>query len=875
MKFIALVSGGKDSIYSMLHAIRNGHTLLGCLHMASPSTVEEESYMYQTAASSTVQTLVVECLQVPLILYERKGKSIHTGLVYDGGSSDHHQQEKEDDEVEDLYHALQQAMQQFPQLQAVCSGAILSTYQRMRIENVCSRLGLTSISYLWRLAPQRDLLKQMLEDGIEAVLVKTACPPGLVPRRHLNQSLRYLWDSGLLERLHQRYQFHVCGEGGEYESMVLDSPLHKKKLVLDEVEIVENDDDDDGVGELRILSCHAQDKDESDITILSITYLEEASSHAPHQPTSAFLSEKKDVIQTQQHFAADNQTTQSPNPPLSPPHVHHGKGGLLHVSEIMASSAAATSSSSSTSEAELAVQEAQEIFAALDNTLQLCHATPQDVVFVHLYLSEMSHFADINTHYQAFFGSLLPPSRSCVAVGNKVLPGGRRVLLDCMVQLGSGAYMRSINNNSSVADGESAKSINVAYAVAAHATTSSRLREVLHVQSISYWAPVCVGPYSQTNTIRSGIQFLAGQIGLLPSSMALQETWDAQLEQCWKNVAAVLDALNGGSLKDICGSLIYVAASVYNQTGVVEKIASITTASLATNGSIVPGRVDALEQTESSELYGGYEDEGTWKEMKKSQDPNEESTLSTSVCPTLVVCIPEMPKGALVEVEVITATADASKYLDLKDSYGTQGTKSRLPSPSSPSAIFDTGHDFPTPKNSLDSAMMVDDKCCNDLSSQADTNDMAIDAFARVLGHGCAALAVSIASQHSAKDNHTIELGTLLNTMMTCLETTLANARSGLTMNKLLHLRLFYVSADEEDGVALRAALAVWIGARFQENAPATTVVPVMAVDSFGNRSKPTTQQEWQGKYAMQALFLDPVHLETEIWINKDRHYAT
>jgi diphthine-ammonia ligase len=36
------------------------------------------------------------------------------------------------------------------------------------------------------------------------------------------------------------YGVHVCGEGGEYESLVLDGPdwLFKRRLVLDEVCVV-------------------------------------------------------------------------------------------------------------------------------------------------------------------------------------------------------------------------------------------------------------------------------------------------------------------------------------------------------------------------------------------------------------------------------------------------------------------------------------------------------------------------------------------------------------------------------------------------------------------------------------------------------------
>lgn len=48
--------------------------------------------------------------------------------------------------------------ERFPGLQAVSSGAIASDYQRIRVENVCSRLGLVSLAYLWH-QPQGPLLR--------------------------------------------------------------------------------------------------------------------------------------------------------------------------------------------------------------------------------------------------------------------------------------------------------------------------------------------------------------------------------------------------------------------------------------------------------------------------------------------------------------------------------------------------------------------------------------------------------------------------------------------------------------------------------------------------------------------------------------------
>lgn len=814
MKFVALVSGGKDSIFSALECIRNGHELVACVHLGRPHQVQEESYMYQTAASEVVKVLVEECLGVPLLLHQRVGTSVNTSLVYDNTSPN--------DEVEDLFLALQAAKTQFPSIQAISSGAILSTYQRVRIEHVCSRLGLTSLSYLWRLAPQKELLQTMLRDGIEAIIVRAACPPGLVPQKHLNKTLRYLWDIGLLERLHQRYQFHVCGEGGEYESLVIDSPLHKRKLVLDQVEIEETED---GVGELKIISCHAEIKTEDDIPIYEFSKVD-AEASAPSIPPIQSLSKMLGVPSIVQL-----------------PHVRQTTGGLLHFSEIMASVTA--SGDDATSEATLAVQEAREVLALLDKGLRQFGANAKDVMFVHLYLSEISHFANINAHYQDFFGTLSPPSRSCVAIGKGCLPGGRRVLLDCMVQPGSGEYLRS---------GDKASMLS-SYAMAAHATKTSKLREVLHVQSLSHWAPVCVGPYSQVNTLRSGLHFMAGQIGLIPATMELHPTWNLQLEQCWKNVAAVLDALNGGSLKHLFSGLIYISHQVQSDPQSRTIVEAITKKQLNENGSIIAGRVDSL--VDESELYGGYQDQGTWEEMKGECD---DADAEKNICPILVVSIPEMPKGALVEVEVVASTETAFKNLDCHDAHF--ATPCGIVSFKRQSVTkWHTGHEF-------------------DQTSEKSNTHIQIDASVRVLGHQCAAMALVQASVKHEEQEVEVQMDALLDDMLLALEKALSEGRSGLGPSDLLHVRLFHVATQRsttgrieplDDGVQLRSTLQRAL-CKWGDNTalPASTVVPVNYMDLIN------TEKQIENRYlflSMQAFFVDPVHLETNIWIHKDREY--
>ena len=53
-----------------------------------------------------------------------------------------------------------------------------------------------------------------------------------------------------------------------------------------------------------------------------------------------------------------------------------------------------------------------------------------------------------------------------------------------------------------------------------HRAMCASARRVLHVRSLSQWAPVCIGPYSQGVATR-GVIRLAGQIGLVPHVMQL------------------------------------------------------------------------------------------------------------------------------------------------------------------------------------------------------------------------------------------------------------------------------------------------------------------------------------------------------------------
>ena len=64
---------------------------------------------------------------------------------------------------------------------------------------------------------------------------------------------------------------------------------------------------------------------------------------------------------------------------------------------------------------------------------------------------------------------------------------------------------------------------------------------VLHVQSISDWAPACIGPYAQAVAAR-GLLHMAGQIPLEPGSMQIEGQGliaQARAPLCYRSCAGI------------------------------------------------------------------------------------------------------------------------------------------------------------------------------------------------------------------------------------------------------------------------------------------------------------------------------------------------
>jgi diphthine-ammonia ligase len=214
MKVVGLISGGKDSSYNLLKCVEHGHEIVALAHLRPPlGVLELDSFMYQSVGSEHVRTIATQCYGLPFHEREIRGKALNQQLQY---------QETPEDEVEDLYELLKDVKRHHPDVEAVSSGAIKSTYQKLRVEEVCARLSLCSLAYLWD-QDQFSLLDGMIASGIDAVLIKTAVR-GL-NEAHLGKTLTEVRPD--LVVFHRHYGLNPCGEGGEYETLTLDSPLYK------------------------------------------------------------------------------------------------------------------------------------------------------------------------------------------------------------------------------------------------------------------------------------------------------------------------------------------------------------------------------------------------------------------------------------------------------------------------------------------------------------------------------------------------------------------------------------------------------------------------------------------------------------------------
>ena len=195
MKLCAAVSGGKDSWYAYYKMLKKGYEIPIVVTFIPK---KDDSYMFHHPLADKV-SLQAKQRMVKHYVFKVSG-------------------EKEK-EVKEMKNKLKKIVEK-EKIDGLISGAVKSNYQKLRIDKICEDLGIKSFAPLWHMN-EETLIREMIDSGFE-FLITEICVEGIerwknkiIGKKDLEEFIKDL----------KKARANVIGEGGEYESFVVKSPL--------------------------------------------------------------------------------------------------------------------------------------------------------------------------------------------------------------------------------------------------------------------------------------------------------------------------------------------------------------------------------------------------------------------------------------------------------------------------------------------------------------------------------------------------------------------------------------------------------------------------------------------------------------------------
>ena len=208
MRLGVLFSGGKDSLYACWKAMQ--HEEVACL--ITVVSKNPESYMFHTP-NIHLAGLQAAAAGLPLVEVETAGE--------------------QEAELLDLARALLLARERFG-IEGVVTGAILSIYQAARIQRICRELDLWCFNPLWH-TDQEAYMEELIGAGFRVIIAGIfSCPFDAswlgreIDRRTLDD----------LRKAARKYRITLTGEGGEFETFVIDAPFFSRRIAIEEASAV-------------------------------------------------------------------------------------------------------------------------------------------------------------------------------------------------------------------------------------------------------------------------------------------------------------------------------------------------------------------------------------------------------------------------------------------------------------------------------------------------------------------------------------------------------------------------------------------------------------------------------------------------------------
>ena len=211
MKLAVLFTGGKDSCYALHKALKDVVCLI------SIYSENEESYMYHTP-NIEITKLQAKTIGLPLIVKKTKGKK--------------------EEELKELEGAIKEAIKKY-KIEGVVTGAVESVYQGTRIQKICNKLDLWCFNPLWK-KDQEELLREIIDLKFKVIISGVFAYP--LDSTWLGKEIDEEMVDKLVELQKGRYKISPTGEGGEFESTVLDAPFFKKNIKIVDQETIDRVD---------------------------------------------------------------------------------------------------------------------------------------------------------------------------------------------------------------------------------------------------------------------------------------------------------------------------------------------------------------------------------------------------------------------------------------------------------------------------------------------------------------------------------------------------------------------------------------------------------------------------------------------------------
>jgi len=203
--YIASWSGGKDSCFACYLALGQGYKIS---HLVNFISQEFKRVSFHGTEARLIQ-LQSQAIGIPLLQkettrdgYEQEFKQAVRSLLPSG-------------------------------IKGMVFGDIYLQEHKDWVERVCADLGIEAVEPLWNKSTE-EILTNFIDDGFEAVIVSAQAK--LIDADWIGRRA----DRSFMEHLKAK-NIDLCGENGEYHTLVVNGPLFKRRIEITESKTIKRD----------------------------------------------------------------------------------------------------------------------------------------------------------------------------------------------------------------------------------------------------------------------------------------------------------------------------------------------------------------------------------------------------------------------------------------------------------------------------------------------------------------------------------------------------------------------------------------------------------------------------------------------------------